>query len=204
MDWDIKPSGVRGILLKTGSAAEGFQKASKALETTLPNAAKHAGTLSFGGGEGTGMGPIAAALAELMASHNVRLTFIGARTNASIKGAIGRDDGVRERQHRAGGERPARDFEGSSGRLLGGGQEVSGEQPVNPCTVPTFTGDLEALEQDYAAITAAAGTFRDAGANVDSEFQGLSAFYSELSGRSCAESTSLKSIARVPLARDHL
>ncbi|MFJ3879139.1 hypothetical protein ACIPW5_16915 [Streptomyces sp. NPDC090077] len=55
---------------------------------------------------------------------------------------------------------------------------MSGEQPVNPCTVPTFTGDLEALEHDYAAITAAAGTFRDAGANVDSEFQGLSAFYS--------------------------
>ncbi|MFE2149078.1 hypothetical protein ACFXAO_03455 [Streptomyces lavendulae] len=55
---------------------------------------------------------------------------------------------------------------------------MSGEQPVNPRTVPTFTGDLEALEQDYAAIKAAAGTFRDAGANVDSEFQGLSAFYS--------------------------
>ncbi|MFJ8214666.1 hypothetical protein [Streptomyces sp. NPDC096033] len=55
---------------------------------------------------------------------------------------------------------------------------MSGEQPVNPCTVPTFTGDLEALEQDYAAMKAAAGTFRDAGANVDSEFQGLSAFYS--------------------------
>lgn len=89
MDWDIKPSGVRGVLSKTGTAAEGFQKASKALETTLPNAAKHAGTISFGGGgEGSGMGPIAAALAELMASHNVRLTFIGARTGASIKGAM--------------------------------------------------------------------------------------------------------------------
>ncbi|MEU3723017.1 hypothetical protein [Streptomyces sp. NPDC031705] len=50
--------------------------------------------------------------------------------------------------------------------------------PINPCTIPQFTGDLDALEQDHAAITTAAGTFRDAGANVDSEFQGLSAFYS--------------------------
>ncbi|MER7514038.1 protein phosphatase [Streptomyces lavendulae] len=44
--------------------------------------------------------------------------------------------------------------------------------------IPQFTGDLDALEQDKNAITAAAGTFRDAGSNVDSEFQGLSAFYS--------------------------
>ncbi|MFE3766266.1 hypothetical protein ACFXPI_31430, partial [Streptomyces sp. NPDC059104] len=50
--------------------------------------------------------------------------------------------------------------------------------PINPCTIPQFTGDLEALEQDKNAITTAAGTFRDAGSNVDSEFQGLSAFYS--------------------------
>ncbi|MFF7500782.1 protein phosphatase, partial [Streptomyces lavendulae] len=50
--------------------------------------------------------------------------------------------------------------------------------PINPCTIPQFTGDLDALEQDKNAITAAAGTFRDAGSNVDSEFQGLSAFYS--------------------------
>ncbi|MFD0355898.1 hypothetical protein ACFVHW_19500 [Streptomyces sp. NPDC127110] len=49
--------------------------------------------------------------------------------------------------------------------------------PINPCAIPQFTGDLDALEQDHAAITAAAGTFRTAGANVDSEFQGLSAFY---------------------------
>ncbi|GLX18830.1 hypothetical protein [Streptomyces lavendulae] len=49
--------------------------------------------------------------------------------------------------------------------------------PINPCTIPQFTGDLDALEQDHAAITAAAGTFRTAGENVDSEFQGLSAFY---------------------------
>ncbi|MFF4456311.1 hypothetical protein [Streptomyces goshikiensis] len=55
---------------------------------------------------------------------------------------------------------------------------MSDEQPINPCTIPQFTGDLEALEKDRASLTSAAGTFRDAGANVDTEFQGLSAFYS--------------------------
>ncbi|MDH6540830.1 hypothetical protein M2167_008330, partial [Streptomyces sp. SPB4] len=29
--------------------------------------------------------------------------------------------------------------------------------PINPCTIPQFTGDLDALEQDKNAITAAAG-----------------------------------------------
>ncbi|MFF4578318.1 hypothetical protein ACFY15_07960 [Streptomyces sp. NPDC001373] len=50
--------------------------------------------------------------------------------------------------------------------------------PINPCTIPQFTGDLDALERNRTAIATAAGTFRDAGSNVDSEFQGLSAFYS--------------------------
>ncbi|MET9603980.1 hypothetical protein ABZZ17_02820 [Streptomyces sp. NPDC006512] len=50
--------------------------------------------------------------------------------------------------------------------------------PINPCTIPQFTGNLESLELDKAKLTTAAGTFRDAGSNVDSEFQGLSAFYS--------------------------
>ncbi|MFF4370204.1 hypothetical protein [Streptomyces sp. NPDC001594] len=50
--------------------------------------------------------------------------------------------------------------------------------PINPCTIPLFTGDLDALEKNKTAIDTAAGTFRDAGSNVDSEFQGLSAFYS--------------------------
>ncbi|MFF4320588.1 hypothetical protein, partial [Streptomyces sp. NPDC001568] len=49
--------------------------------------------------------------------------------------------------------------------------------PINPCTIPQFTGDLAALESDRAKLDSAAGTFRDAGSNVDAEFQGLSAFY---------------------------
>ncbi|MCX5376723.1 hypothetical protein [Streptomyces sp. NBC_00091] len=50
--------------------------------------------------------------------------------------------------------------------------------PINPCSIPQFTGDLDALERNRTAVSAAAGTLRDAGSNVDSQFQGLSAFYS--------------------------
>ncbi|MGW2669730.1 DUF6507 family protein [Streptomyces sp. NPDC001272] len=91
MDWDIKPSGVQGVVNKTITAAEGFQKAGTSLQKELPEAAKHAGTVTPGGGtggEGGGMGPIAGALGELMASHQQRLAFISARTEASLNGAI--------------------------------------------------------------------------------------------------------------------
>ncbi|MEV7543248.1 protein phosphatase, partial [Streptomyces sp. NPDC089915] len=54
---------------------------------------------------------------------------------------------------------------------------MTDHKPIDPCSIPLFTGDLEALEQNRAAIASAAGTFRDAGAHVDSEFQGLAAFY---------------------------
>ncbi|MFE2246679.1 DUF6507 family protein [Streptomyces lavendulae] len=91
MDWDINPSGVQGVVNKTITASEGFQKAGKSLQTELPEAAKHAGTVTPGGGtggEGGGMGPIAGALGELMNSHEYRLAYIGARTEASLNGAI--------------------------------------------------------------------------------------------------------------------
>ncbi|MCX5377628.1 DUF6507 family protein [Streptomyces sp. NBC_00091] len=91
MDWDIKPSGVQGVVNKTITAAEGFQKAGKTLQEQLPQAAQHAGTVTPGGGtggEGGGMGPIAGALGELMKSHEYRLGYIGARTEASLNGAI--------------------------------------------------------------------------------------------------------------------
>ncbi|MET9603981.1 DUF6507 family protein [Streptomyces sp. NPDC006512] len=91
MDWDIKPSGVQGVVNKTVTAAGGFEKAGKSLQTALPDAAKHAGTITEGGstaGEGGGMGPIAAALGGLMDAHDQRLAFIGARTTASVNGAI--------------------------------------------------------------------------------------------------------------------
>ncbi|MDF9814779.1 hypothetical protein [Streptomyces sp. SPB162] len=48
---------------------------------------------------------------------------------------------------------------------------------INPAGIPQFTGNLENLETDAAALVTQAGHFRSSGASVNSEFQGLSAFY---------------------------
>ncbi|MGX2995046.1 hypothetical protein JNUCC64_12225 [Streptomyces sp. JNUCC 64] len=48
---------------------------------------------------------------------------------------------------------------------------------IDPGAIPQFTGDLEELETQRGVLRAAAGRFRDAGADVHARFQGLSAFY---------------------------
>ncbi|MGK5530596.1 hypothetical protein [Streptomyces sp. URMC 129] len=48
---------------------------------------------------------------------------------------------------------------------------------VDPTGIPEFTGNLEQLERDHAALTSSAGSVRDIGATVHNRFQGLSAFY---------------------------
>ncbi|MCX5388086.1 hypothetical protein [Streptomyces sp. NBC_00083] len=48
---------------------------------------------------------------------------------------------------------------------------------IEPGGIPMFTGNLEQLTKDAAALTKQAGDFRDGGANVHKEFQGLSACY---------------------------
>ncbi|MFG3282908.1 hypothetical protein [Streptomyces sp. NPDC048111] len=48
---------------------------------------------------------------------------------------------------------------------------------IEPGQIPQFTGDLDQLTKDAAALTHQAGAFRDAGADVHKEFQGLSACY---------------------------
>ncbi len=48
---------------------------------------------------------------------------------------------------------------------------------IKPEQIPQFTGDLAQLETDYAALKTDAGNVRDAGADVHSQFQGLSAYY---------------------------
>ncbi|GAB7063029.1 hypothetical protein JCM12681A_47390 [Streptomyces mexicanus] len=48
---------------------------------------------------------------------------------------------------------------------------------IKPEEIPQFTGDLELLEQDYAALKADAGHVRDTGRDVHNRFQGLSAYY---------------------------
>ncbi|MBC2863742.1 ADP-ribosyltransferase [Streptomyces mexicanus] len=48
---------------------------------------------------------------------------------------------------------------------------------INPDEIPQYTGNLELLEQDYAALKADAGHVRDTGRDVHNRFQGLSAYY---------------------------
>lgn len=48
---------------------------------------------------------------------------------------------------------------------------------INPAGIPQFTGNLETLETDAAALVTQAGHFRSSGASVNTEFHGLSAFY---------------------------
>ncbi|MCX4661455.1 DUF6507 family protein [Streptomyces uncialis] len=87
--WDISPTGVKGVLEKTGTAAEGLGKAGTTLQTAVPAAAKAAGTLSMGGGggESEGQGLVAVALSQFMTAHTERLQKIGARASASLNGA---------------------------------------------------------------------------------------------------------------------
>ncbi|MGJ3559691.1 DUF6507 family protein [Streptomyces sp. INA 01156] len=55
--WDISPSGVQRVLTRTAEAAEGLSDTGKALQETLPSAAKSAGTVQQGGAEKRGPGP---------------------------------------------------------------------------------------------------------------------------------------------------
>ncbi|WP_369389179.1 ADP-ribosyltransferase [Streptomyces sp. CG1] len=48
---------------------------------------------------------------------------------------------------------------------------------IKPEEIPQFTGDLEQLEKDYGALKKDAGQIRSTGADVHSQFQGLSAYY---------------------------
>ncbi|MFI9030534.1 hypothetical protein [Streptomyces sp. NPDC053560] len=48
---------------------------------------------------------------------------------------------------------------------------------LKPEEIPQYTGDLEQLEKDHAALKKDAGHVRTTGADVHSHFQGLSAFY---------------------------
>ncbi|OLZ66536.1 hypothetical protein AV521_26910, partial [Streptomyces sp. IMTB 2501] len=48
---------------------------------------------------------------------------------------------------------------------------------IKPEEILQFTGDLEQLEKDYGALKKDAGQIRSTGADVHSQFQGLSAYY---------------------------
>uniref|UniRef100_A0AAU2V259 Protein phosphatase n=1 Tax=Streptomyces sp. NBC_00003 TaxID=2903608 RepID=A0AAU2V259_9ACTN len=54
---------------------------------------------------------------------------------------------------------------------------MSDKDVIEPAGIPMFTGNLEQLGKDAAALAKQAGEFRDGGSNVHQEFQGLSACY---------------------------
>ncbi|EFL25770.1 conserved hypothetical protein, partial [Streptomyces himastatinicus ATCC 53653] len=58
-----------------------------------------------------------------------------------------------------------------------GGQEVSGDAPVDPAEVPVFTGDLGVLDEKVKAISSGGATVSTKTTDVHTSFGGLSAFY---------------------------
>jgi hypothetical protein len=54
---------------------------------------------------------------------------------------------------------------------------VSEPEAIVPSGIPQFTGDLDSLDHDTALLNTEAGAFRDAGAGIHSNFQGVAAFY---------------------------
>ncbi|WP_329462051.1 hypothetical protein [Streptomyces sp. NBC_01431] len=54
---------------------------------------------------------------------------------------------------------------------------MSEPESIVPSGIPQFTGDLDSLDHDTALLTTEAGSFRDAGAGIHSNFQGVAAFY---------------------------
>jgi hypothetical protein len=79
---------VQGILTNTATAAEGLSNTGKALEKTVPSAAKSAGTIEKGGVEKSGtQGPVAAALGEFFNAYQKDLMYVAERTSDSMTGA---------------------------------------------------------------------------------------------------------------------
>jgi hypothetical protein len=86
--WDITPSSVRHVLGETAKAAEGLSETGKALQETMPSAAKSAGTIQQGGAEKSGVqGPVAAALSEFFNAYQNDLMYVAVRTSNSLNGA---------------------------------------------------------------------------------------------------------------------
>ncbi|MFJ8390345.1 hypothetical protein ACIQ9Q_38765, partial [Streptomyces sp. NPDC094438] len=54
---------------------------------------------------------------------------------------------------------------------------MSEPEAIVPSGIPQFTGDLDSLDIDTLLLSTEAGAFRDAGAGIHSNFQGVAAFY---------------------------
>jgi hypothetical protein len=79
---------VQSVLTNTATAAEGLANVGKTLQTTVPSAAKSAGTIEQGGVEKSGtQGPVAAALGEFFEAYQKDLLYVATRTSNSLNGA---------------------------------------------------------------------------------------------------------------------
>ncbi|MER6393170.1 DUF6507 family protein [Streptomyces sp. NPDC059999] len=88
--WDIKPSGVRGVLSKTAEAGSKFEEEFTSYSDGVMGAAKGAGTMVLGGTEipkEGAFGPVAQALLEFQQRTENDLKFLPVRTGKSITGA---------------------------------------------------------------------------------------------------------------------
>lgn len=103
MGWDIKPSGVQGVLNNVVDAADGLTKAVTDLPSVLMSTATSAGTIAPGEYDGYGhavtgpggpngpltsvRGIVAVALNDFVTANEQRLAYIATRTANSVKGA---------------------------------------------------------------------------------------------------------------------
>jgi hypothetical protein len=76
--WDIDPSGVQGVLARTGEVATGFDGAL----TTMASALEGAATASDSG-------PVSAALSEFVGSVTADVRAVFSRTQAAMNGCAG-------------------------------------------------------------------------------------------------------------------
>ena len=80
-NWDIDPSGVQGVLARTGEVATGFDTALTTLSSSLQGAASAAAS-----------GPVGAALAEFASSVTADVQAVFLRTQAAVNGCAGAVD----------------------------------------------------------------------------------------------------------------
>lgn len=77
-NWDIDPSGVQGVLARTGEVATGFETALTTLSSSVEGAA------SAGASE-----PVSAALAEFATSVTADVQAVFLRTRSAVSGCAG-------------------------------------------------------------------------------------------------------------------
>lgn len=129
--WDIEPGGVRGVLQRAGTAATTMSTAGRQMQKTLPEAAKHAGTIAEGGHEGQGTpGPVGSALGVFFNQWSKNLEYIAERAGSSLNGAalatneyVKGDLEMAAKKHgEALAEMPLPDMPGVGGGARGGGR----------------------------------------------------------------------------------